>query len=188
MALFNQTNITNFVLDIPDADITSAFKLNVQSALIPGISIPVTNSPLGTKGLGRANIPGSTFEFDPLVVRVLIDENLDAWTQVYQWMLSLNNYITHENNGWAEGTLPEFITLHVLSNDKSKILQSFHYYGAWPSQISDLEYNFTEESDPAPFVTVTFQYRYFAVEKNGSIIISRPSINETIDRGKTHTV
>lgn len=173
---YNQTNTTNFVLEVPDAGITKAFKLNIRKALIPGVSIPVTNTPLGEKGLGRANIPGSTFEFDPLMVDVLVDEDLQAWLDIYKWMLSINNYISHDNMGWKKDTLPEFITLHILNNNKDKIVMSIHYYGAWPNVMGDLSYDSTEESDPAMFLNVTFQYKYYAVEKNGVIISTRESI------------
>lgn len=181
---FNQTNVTNFRLDIPDADITQAFSLNISSALIPGISIPVTNTPLGNKGLGRAQLPGSTIKFDPLMLKVLVDENLDAWTDIYTWMLSINNYITHDNNGWKPGVLPEFITLHILNNDKTDIVMSIHYYGAWPQHMSDLEFDFAEDTDPAIYVNVAFCYKYYAVEKNGVIIESRQSITDVIEQGK----
>lgn len=179
---YNQTNITNFALDIPDANITRAFKLNVQSALIPGIRIPPTNTPAGTKGLARANLPGSTVEFDPLVVRFLVDENLDAWVDLYTWMLSINNYLTHDNMGWNEGTLPKFITLHILDNTKENIVMSIHYYGAWCSDLGEIEYTFVEDSDPAVSCVATFNYKYYVIEKNGRIIETRESITE---RGQT---
>ncbi|ADG60056.1 gp3 tail completion and sheath stabilizer protein [Acinetobacter phage Acj9] len=184
MSAYNQTNKTNFAVDIPDAGITKAFVLNVSSALIPGISIPVTNMPTGQGGLGRANIPGSTFEFEPLVVRVLMDEDLQAWEDIYTWMLSINNYRTLYNEGWEPGVLPEFITLHIWNNSKTKILLSLHYYGAWPSTMGDLEFDFTDEGDPPVYANVTFQYKYFAVERNGVIIETRERIGDKLIRKK----
>lgn len=185
---YNQTNITNFLLDIPDANITKAFKLNVQSALIPGIRIPPTDVPAGTQGLARSRLPGSTVEFDPLVCRFLVDEDLKSWTDLYQWMLSLNNYVTHHSNGWEEGTLPQFVTLHVLDNTKQNIVLSIHYYGAWCSDLSEIEYMFTDEGDPAVTCVATFQYKYYIIERDGVLIDSRPSIRETATKtGETYT-
>lgn len=175
---YNQTNITNFLLDIPDANITKAFKLNVQSALIPGIRIPPTDMPSGTQGLGRARLPGSTVEFDPLVCRFLVDEKLDSWVDLYKWMLSINNYLTHDNVGWKEGTLPKFITLHILDNTKETIVMSIHYHGAWCSDLSEIEYTFVEDGDPAVTCVATFQYKYYIIEKDGVIIDTRESIQE----------
>lgn len=183
---YNQTNISNFVLDIPDANITKAFKLNVQSALIPGLRIPVTDTPSGTKGLGRAKLPGSTVEFDPLVCRFLVDEKLQSWIDLYKWMISINNYATLENTGWEDGVLPNFITLHILDNTKQNIVLSYHYYGAWVSDLSEIEYNYTEEGDPAVTCVATFQYKYFIVEKDGNIIDTRESIRDQITTKSTN--
>lgn len=184
MSTYNQTNLTNFVIDIPDAGITQAFTLNIQQAAIPGMSIPVTNTALGNKGLGRANLPGSTFEFEPLVVRALVDENLQTWVDIYKWMISINNYISHDNEGWKPGYLPPFITLHVLNNDKTKPILSIHYYDAWPQMIGDLEFDSSVEGDPAMFALVTFQYKYFAIERDGVIISTRESITDQLTKGK----
>lgn len=178
MSLNNLSNITNFLLEIPDAGITEAFKLNVQNALIPGVRIPVTETPSGTKGLGRARLPGSTFEFDPLTIRFQVDEDLKSWLELYRWMLSINNYLTLENEGWMDGVLPKFISLHILDNTKSKSVMIIHYHGAWVSDLGEMEYSYTEESDPAITCMATFQYKYFEVEVNGQIITSRKSIKE----------
>ncbi|ADJ19465.1 gp3 tail completion and sheath stabilizer protein [Acinetobacter phage 133] len=178
MSLKNLTNTTNFVLDVPDAGITEAFTGNVQSALIPGVRIPVTDTPTGTRGLGRAKLPGSTFEFDPLVCRFIIDENLKTWVELYRWMLSINNYLTLENEGWEEGVLPKFITLHILDNTKSNIIMSIHYYGAWISDLGEIEYNYTEESDVSVTCMATFQYKYFEIVYNGIAVKHRGTIHE----------
>lgn len=179
MSQYNQTNSRNFVLDIPDAGLTKAFKLNIQTALIPGVRIPVTETPSGTQGLGRARLPGSTVEFDPLVVRFLVDENLDSWLELYQWMLSINNYLTMENQAWEKGQVPEFITLHILDNNNSDIVMSLHYYGAWCSELGDLEFSYTEEGDNAMNCSATFSYKYVIIEKDGIIIDTKKSIRES---------
>lgn len=175
---YNQTNITNFMLDIPDANITKAFKLNVQSALIPGIRIPVTQTPSGKMGLGRASLPGSTVEFDPLICRFLVDEKLQSWVDMYKWMIAINNYMTHDNVGWEDGVLPKFISLHIMDNSKKDIVMTIHYYGAWCSDLSEIEYNYTEDADPAISCVATFQYKYYVVEKDGVIIETRQSIQD----------
>lgn len=178
MSLFNQTNITNFVLEIPDAGITRAFKLNVATCLLPGLRIPTTDVPLGPQGLARAKLPGSTVEFDPLVVRFLVDSNFNSWIDIYSWMLSLNNYKTLKSNGWQDGVLPKFVTLHILNNTKTETVMSVHYHGAWPSSLSEIDFSFTEEGDPAVTCVASFDYKYFEIEKNGIIIKSREAITD----------
>lgn len=178
MSIYNQTHFTNFYLDIPDAGLTKGFRLNIQGASIPGIRTPGVELPAGTQGFARATIPGSTIEFDPLVIRVLIDENLDSWVELYKWMLITNNYITQKNEAQIKEHVPEFITLHVLDNTKENIVLSIHYFGAWVGELGEVEFNFTEEGDPPITMITTFPYKYFKVERNGQIIESRMSIRD----------
>ncbi|MFT2526183.1 phage tail protein, partial [Escherichia coli] len=74
-----------------------------------------------------------TFEHDPLVIRFLVDEDLNSWLQMYQWMLSINNYVDFNSQAWKPGFTPPHVSVHMLDNSKKKIVMSFHYYGAWCS-------------------------------------------------------
>ncbi|AHY25128.1 tail completion and sheath stabilizer protein [Pectobacterium bacteriophage PM2] len=178
MSLFNQTNVTNFILEVADNGLTEAFKLNCQSVMLPGIHIPPSDVPGGTQGIHRAKLPGSTVEFDPLVATFLVDRSLSGWLDVYKWMLSLNNYITHESKAWHSSGQPPAVTVHILNNTKTEIVMSIHYYGAWPSDMSELEFNYREDSDPAVPCTISFNYKSFAVEIDGTIVSGRPQLNQ----------
>lgn len=182
MSTFNQTNTTNFVLEVADSGLTQAFKLNVQSGPIPGVRIPISDVPGGTQGLTRAQLPGTTTEFDPLTIRFLVDEYLESWTQMYQWMLSVNNYPDRERSGWRnrEDSFPKAATMHILNNDKDDIILSIHFYGAWCSDLSEIEFNLTEDTDPAMICTAIIPYKYFEVEKDGIIITGRKSMSEAV--------
>ncbi len=182
MSTFNQTNITNFVLEVSDAGLTQAFKLNVQSAPIPGVRIPISDIPGGTQGMTRSQLPGSTTEFDPLTVRFLVDVDFQSWIEMYQWMLSTNNYVDRDRSGWKnpEQNFPSAVTLHVLNNTKSDIIFSIHFYGAWCSDLSEIEFSLTEDADPAMICTAIMPYKYFEIEKDGIIITGRKNMNDAI--------
>lgn len=173
MSLQNQSNITNFRIDIPDQHTTEQFLLNVQTASIPGMRLSVTEMPLNAQGTARAQVPGSTTEFDPLIVTVLMDENLEAWIQIYRWMLSLNDYARQNSTMWKNVEQPKALQLHVLNNTKTDIVATFNYFNAWPSELSEIEYTYTDEGDVAVTFTVTFNYSYFEVERNGAVIRPR---------------
>ncbi|AIX12135.1 tail completion and sheath stabilizer protein [Citrobacter phage Moon] len=176
--IFNQTNITNFLVDIPDVGLTKGFTLNAQSANIPGIRIPITDVPSGTMGLGRANLPGSTFEFDPLMIRFLVDEELESWLQMYRWMIGINNYQTGDNFAWRDGSSPEHVSVHILDNSKTRIVLSIHYYGCWISDLGEVEFNTTEDTDPAITCQAILPYKYLQIEKDGKIITTRQNMTE----------
>lgn len=170
MALNNQSNITNFMLDIPASAGIKTMLMNVQSASIPGFRIPPTELPLGAQGTARQNIPSTTAEFDPLIVRILLDEDFNAYTEIYRWMISINDYARQTPSMWGTVDQPPAITLHVLNNSKRDIIASFNYYGAWPSEIGEIEYSYTEDGDVSVTFTVTFFFKYFEVEKEGELI------------------
>ncbi|QEA10637.1 tail tube [Enterobacter phage vB_EhoM-IME523] len=176
--LFNQTNVTNFILEVSDNGLTESFKLNCQAATLPGIHIPVGDLPGGTQGISRAKLPGSTIEFDPLMVNFLVDRELSGWLEIYKWMLSLNNYMTHESEAWHASGQPSAVTVHILDNSKQNIVMSIHYYGAWPSDLSEIEFNYREDSDPAVPCMATFNFKSFAVEIDGNIVLGRPQIDD----------
>lgn len=178
MSLYNQTNITNFQLVIPDNGLTKGFVANIQSFIIPSVRIPVTEAPSGPKGLGRSNLPGSTLEHDALSIRILVDKNFDSYLSIYKWMLTINNYLTSKNTAWKSSGQPEAISLHILDNDKKKILLTYNFIGAWPSDLGEIEMSYAEEGDPAIVCQCMFQFKYVEIEKDGKVIIGRPTINE----------
>ncbi|UYD57414.1 tail tube terminator protein [Aeromonas phage B614] len=170
MALNNQSNITNFMIDIPASTGIKSSLMNVQTASIPGFRIPPTELPLAEQGTARQNVPSTTTEFEPLIVRFLMDEDYESYLEIYRWMLSLNDYARQTPSMWGTVHQPTAITLHVLNNSKRDIVASFNYYGAWPSEIGEIEYSYTEEGDVSVTFTVTFFFKYFEIEKGGNLV------------------
>lgn len=171
--IFNQANVTNFILDIPDAGRTAGFYLNAQAAPLPGVRIPIVDTVTGTQGLGRALRPGTTFEHDPLVVRFLVDENMESWVNMYKWMLTTNNYLTGENT--AQKDSPDYVTLYILDNSKTKIVMSANFYKPFVSDLSEIEFTYSDETDTAMVCTATIPFAYMQIEKDGEIIKTRDS-------------
>lgn len=176
--LQNQSNITNFVLDIPDSGLTKSFQLNCQTATLPGIRIVPIDLPSGPMGKGRAQLAGSSTEFDPITVRFILDENLKSWLEIYKWMLTINNYVGHASTASYPSAAPEAILLHMLDNEKKDIVLTFILKSAWPSALSEVEYDYSQEGDQVMVCNATFSYKYFEVEQDGQIIVGRPIIND----------
>lgn len=174
----NAVNITNFRLEIPDQKATEAFQVLVQKANLCAMRIPAQDFALGPQGVGRQHLMGATTEFDPLIVRVVVDEELQSYLQIYRWMISLNDYAYYDpsmhgtsNNGNVEP--PKAMTLHVLNNSKTEIIASFNYINAYPMEISELEFDYTQDGDPIMTVDVQFGFKYLEIEQNGQVIRPR---------------
>lgn len=167
----NLTHQTNFRLDIPDNNATIMMQSAVQRVSIPGIEMEPVQVP--TNPLLQAQLPGSSVRFEPLNLTMLIDENLDAYCELYTWMLSINDYREMRSTATLAGKSPRTIMVHVLDNSHQKTLATFRFFDAWPSSLGQLDYTYSDEGNNPVTCDVTFYYKYFEVERNGVVIKPR---------------
>lgn len=173
MTIFkNMTHKTNFRLVIPDMGAMD-FEASLQSVTIPGLEIEPTQINVNQQTMG--NLPGSAVRFDPLNVRILLDEELSAYTDIYKWMISIVDYAGNKSTAQDPGTVPKNISIHVLDNSKSSIILTWKFYGAWPSSIGGIDFEYTDDSNTAMTTDVVFMYKSFEIEKNGVTIRPKES-------------
>ena len=121
----------------------------------------------------RGSLPGSAVEFEPFVMRVLLDEELKAYVDMYQWMLSIVDYRESNSTAWLEGGAPKTILLHILDSTKEKILLTYRIFGAYPQTLGEIEFNYADPVNLAMYCSITFGYKYWELEKDGVVIKSR---------------
>lgn len=175
--LFNYSNQNNFQIEIPDGQLTKSFTLNVQSVTLPAMTIPPTKQVAGQYGLAVSDYPSSHFEFEPLVVRFIVDEHLESYINLYTWMLSTVDYIGGNPTVWKNSS-PEAVQVHILDNERRNIVSTFNFYGCWCSQLGELEYSYTEDMHASIICTAIMPFKTLSIEKDGRIIKPRPTISE----------
>lgn len=168
--ILNQISATNFTVDIPDNDYTRGLKLQIQGVTLPGISIPVTTVALNP--MLTSHIPGSAVEFDPLILRIAVDEELRSYLGVYKWMLGTVDYIKAESIRWLEKD--QTISLHILNNSGDRVIATMHFFGAWPSNLGELEMMYTNDTDEVVTCMATFNFKYMEVEFDGVTVRPEP--------------
>lgn len=168
--ILNLTSTTNFMVDIPDNDYTQGLKLEVQGVTLPGINIPITSLPVNPQLVAR--IPGSAMEFDPLILRIAVDEELKSYLGCYIWMLGTVDYNGFDSIRWLEKQ--QALSVHILDNSKSKVIATFHFYHAWPSNLGELEMQYTPDNEEMVSCMVTFNFRYMEIEIDGKIVTPQP--------------
>lgn len=173
--IFNLTNSTNFLFSVADSKLTEAFTLSLQSVNTPAVSIPVTKGVGQTQGISTGDFPGSGFEFEPLRLQFIVDSNMLSWVQMYKWMLSVSNYMDRDQSGWDYGDTQKPAVLNILNNEKTDIVMSFRFHGAFCSELSDIEWDYTVSNNPAMICTAIINYRKLDVEYEGSVITGRVS-------------
>lgn len=107
---------------------------------------------------------GDKLEFSEVTFDVLLDEDLNSYTEVYNWMKRLveNNYTPP---GDVTTTLPASeadITLLML-NSNNRQTKKFIYRNAFPTNLGDISLAANQASAEGIFVPVSFRYTYFEI-------------------------
>ncbi|QDH49041.1 baseplate wedge protein [Pantoea phage Phynn] len=169
--ILDQISPTSFVVDIPDTDYTKGLILQVQGVTLPGINIPVSTVSLNS--VLPAHIPGSAIEFDPLILRIAVDSELESYFGLYKWMTGIVNYMDQSHSlRWLENDMS--MAVHIMNTSKTKVLCTFRFYGVWVSNVGELDLTYTDDSEEVVTCMATFNFKYMEIEKNGVTIKPEP--------------
>ena len=135
-------------------------------------------------------VPGDKVTYDDLSLRFLIDENLENYLQIYNWMTglgypeSVEQYSNLKKDDVrmdnVDSTDPRYFefsdaTLQILSsNFQPNILVGFR--DVFPTSLSTLEFDVGERDFNYFTAEVSFKYTIFEItDKNGVRLDNKPS-------------
>jgi hypothetical protein len=138
---------------------------NCQAGPLPGISfdsIPL----IGGGGMTvPIQIAATNPIYDDLVLRFLVDEKLENWTEIYNWMFSMQNAREYGGeSGSVDGPMDGMSdgALLILSSAYNPIVQ-IDFQNLFPKALSGIEFDSTStDLDPAT-CDVTFAYQAFNI-------------------------
>jgi hypothetical protein len=144
-----------------------------NSANIPGLTLGVANQPTYLKNI---DTPGDKIEFDDLTLRFLVDENLENYIEVQNWIRGLGypeslaeiynlqseeRYVNTANSKmmdiYSDGTL-QVLTSNMNANFSVKFKDLFPY------QLSSLEFDATASDVQYLTAEVSFKYTIYNIE------------------------
>jgi|LakMenEpi03Aug12_release.lakeMendotaPanAssembly.Ray.scaffolds.fasta_scaffold352026_2 hypothetical protein len=138
--------LTGFKLKIssPDFEHVEYF---ATSASFPSISLPeTTTSYRNCAGF----VAGDKITYDPLTVRVAVDEQLNSYREIFNWLSSnVESPIKYHDITLS------FITNH---NNTSRVVR---FVNAFPTNMGGLEFNVQSTETEYASMDVTFRYDYF---------------------------
>ena len=153
----------------------------VQSANVPGIQLGTATVP---SPFYDYPVPGDTLSFDPLNISFLVDENLNNFNELHQWISRLGFGDSHQEFAdlLQEGTpsqrtssskgiqrpLPEIgtysdATLTILSS-KNMPKTEIRFKNIFPTSISGLDYNIG--GTDVDYVTCSASFSYLGYTIN----------------------
>ena len=157
---------------------TSGFKFNLarapkvdffsQSANIPGINLGAGIQPTYLKDIP---IPGDKLVFDDFQLRFNIDENLENYTVIQNWMRGLGYpESVYEYTEWknsdpdnpgqdpnvSDGTL-------IVYNSNFRPSSMVYFQGMFPTSLSAIDFDSTQTDVQYATASVTFKYVLYKI-------------------------
>jgi len=174
MASINKSilNKNNFKLLVDKLPTVEYF---VQSVNIPGLSFTEVAQGAGV-GIDIF-FPGDKVSFDNLEVTFLVDEDLENFKEVYDWINAIvpikdpSDFKSFTGSTSTKGILTgvandlnqySLITL-VTNTNKNIPNKYFRFYDCFPTALGGLELK-SGESGEAVTCTVTFRFTYYDIE------------------------
>jgi hypothetical protein len=148
----NLLSLTGFKLSI-DSNEYKNTEYFATSASFPSVSLTeVAANYRNNQGF----VPGDRLIYDPITIRIAVDENLNAYREMFDWMV----YNTKNDNLKSYDILLSFISSH------NNISQVIRLVRAFPTALSGMEFNVQSTETEYAFVDVTFRYDYFEFVKS----------------------
>lgn len=141
-----------------------------QETELPGINLPDTAiqvSPFVTR-----YTPGDKLEYEPLSLSFQVDELLQNWLEIHNWMRALGKPTDYAERrslaiqGGIKGTRTNLdysdATIVVLSA-KNNPTYEIQYKDCWPTQLTPIKWSAADSANDIITAQVTFRYLYYDI-------------------------
>ena len=113
--------------------------------------------------------PGNQLRYEDLTVNYILDEDMQSWLEIYNWMTNLGNPETKNKIGsltkvsGKSNSITSDMTILIKTNANNPNIR-VSFYDAFPIDLGGVQLTSTEGQD---FLTstITFTYNYYKVEK-----------------------
>lgn len=145
-----------------------------QTVSVPGIAL--SEVPQNTPFVD-VYLPGEKAIYDILNVTFIIDEDLEAWREIHDWIRAMtfpvefaeyrNLSTLGRNASGREAPKPQYsdATLNILSSNNVGNYQ-FKFYDCFPTSLSNFVMSTTDSPDTVITADVTFRYSYYDIVKS----------------------
>lgn len=141
------------------------------SANIPGISL---GTAIQSTPLKFIPIPGETLDYDDLTIKFMVDENMENWLELYNWLLqfgfpeSFEQYqqllnedpqslgVQNAISGMSDGNLIIYTSSYVPN---LKVV----YKDLFPTSVSSIQFESTETDVRYATATAVFKYTIYDI-------------------------
>lgn len=133
----------------------------VQSFTHPGLMMPASELPI--RRLQSIPFPGESLTINELSATVLLDENMESYSEMYNWIRRLQVTDMDGNQNVQRGsTLNSHadIMLSILSSHNN-LTKQVRYIDAIPTSLGDIAFESTATGSEFITFQATFRFSYF---------------------------
>jgi len=139
-----------------------------QEANVPGVS--VGNAEFNTP-LVDVPIVGNKLSYNEFTVRFMIDEKINSWNQLYNWMLAIASpknledratYNQLQNQNTVKPSLYSDANLTIMSALNNPLIR-VNFQRMFPVSLTDINFDTQQSADTILTATATFRYLYFEI-------------------------
>lgn len=160
MPFINYMVPNNFVGSIKRLPNTS---FTLQKTNIPSLSTAPITQPTA---LNPLQVPYDTLRYHELTWTFLVDEKMDNYLEVFEWMHAIafpQDHSQYKKND-LNYDLKSDISVIILNSSKNPAI-SVTFHDAFPSALSDLYFDNTLTDTKPLIVDATFNYNYYTIER-----------------------
>lgn len=134
------------------------------SASIPGIS---TTSPRYHSPFTEIKLTGDKAIYQPLIVNFIVDENLENWSELHDWIVSYTHPTSFDEYRNSEVSQNNLYSSKVsdakllIPNNKYNTSHEFHFVEVFPIDLSDTVFDIQISDSQSQICTATFEYTYY---------------------------
>jgi len=155
MSYIDVAKQSNFYLLLKDRKHAEFF---VQEASLPGFTLADVNVRFNWNLVKH---PGDEITWDQLTLTILCDEDLKAWTDIFDLICTLKDPVKNT----MELNVPIFDAVLLWTTNKKNIAFEITFHDAWFSSLSALPLTHqTLDDDPITFTADLF-YNYYTIKK-----------------------
>lgn len=155
----------NFKFQIKKAPHVNFF---IQKVNIPSLTLSPANYP---NPFVNIPLPGEHLKYGELQISFKVDEDLQNYLEIYNWITALGKPETFEQykniadkKEWTGEGIYSDISVIILTSTKS-VNYEVVYIDGYPIFLSDLEFNTIDEDVQYISASATFKYSYYNVNK-----------------------
>lgn len=158
---FNKSFLSNNKFDFVLKRIPN-FTFFVQGVNLPGLALQ--SSSINTP-FSAISIPGNQITFGSLSLTFMVDEDMQSWYELYNWIVQLGNPKGYNKIGTLTGqpgsvtSTTSDATLYVKTNSNNPNFK-FNFIDVYPTDLGEMSFTTTDNQE---FVTstATFNYGYY---------------------------